>query len=295
MLVQTPFDWYVVFYRTGGRAALAAGAAAVVVVLDVLFDHRAYLSIPTTYMALLGTAISILLGFKNTQAYERWWEARRLWGEILNESRTLARLAAAGEPEPWRRRLVLRQVAFAHAARLHLRRQGDFAALAPYLEPAELEQVKQAPNVPAALLLNHTREVARARQEGAIDGFEQLLFEQAIARLNTAYGGCERIKNTPFPRQYDDFSQMLVWMFGLLFPFSLVQELGYWTIPGSMVIAVAFQLLEGIGRNIQDPFENTINDTPMSAITRNIERDLLHALGEQTLPAPLAPYRGVLM
>jgi putative membrane protein len=294
MLVQMPFDWYVVFYRTARRSAVAATMAATVVVLDVLYD-RAHLSIPSNYIALLGTAISLLLAFKNTQAYERWWEARRLWGEILNESRTLARLATSGEPAPWRRRLVLRQIAFVHAARLTLRRQGDFSVLAPFLAPAELAAVQGAPNVPAALLTHHSREVAQARQDGSLDAFTHMLVEQSLARLNTAYGGCERIKNTTFPRQYDDFAQMLVWTFGLLFPFSLVQELGYWTIPGSMVIAVAFHLLEGIGRNIQEPFANDINDTPMSAICRTVERDLLYALGETDLPAPLTPQHGVLM
>jgi putative membrane protein len=294
MLVQTPFDWYVVFYRTAPRALLAAAAATAVVVLDVLFD-RYHLSIPTNYIALLGTAISVILAFKNTQAYERWWEARRLWGEILNESRTLARLAMAAEPAAWQQAFVRRQIAFAHAARLHLRRQGDFSSLRAYMSPEEYAAVQRSPNIPATLLAHHSRELARVRAEGRLDGFELLLIEQALARLTTAYGGCERIKNTPFPRQYDDFAQMLVWTFGLMFPFSLVQTLGYWTIPGSIVIAAAFQILDGIGRNVQAPFENNINDTPMTAICRTIERDLLHALGEESLPPPLAPQRGVLM
>ncbi|MNS72082.1 Bestrophin, RFP-TM, chloride channel [compost metagenome] len=294
MLVQTPFDWYVVFYRTAPRAALAAAAATAVVVLDVLFD-RYHLSIPTAYIALLGTAISVILGFKNTQAYDRWWEARRLWGEILNESRTLARLAMAAEPAAWQQSLIRRQIAFAHAARLHLRRQGDFSSLRAYLSPEEFAAVQRSPNIPATLVVHHSRELAQVRSAGAISDFEWMLFEQSLARLTTAYGGCERIKNTPFPRQYDDFAQMLVWTFGLMFPFSLVQTLGYWTIPGSIVIAAAFQILDGIGRNVQAPFENNINDTPMSAIGRTIERDLLHALGEESLPPPLAPQRGVLM
>jgi putative membrane protein len=145
------------------------------------------------------------------------------------------------------------------------------------------------------LLAHHSRDVARARRDGVIDGFEQMLLEQTLARLTSSYGGCERIKNTPFPRQYDDFAQILVWVFGLLFPFSLVQELGYMTIPSSVVIAVAFQLLEGIGRNIQDPFENAVNDTPMTALCRSIERDMRHMLGDEDLPPPLQPHHGVLM
>jgi putative membrane protein len=251
-------------------------------------------------MGVLGTAISILLAFKNNSAYERWWEARRLWGGLVNESRTLAREVQtlpvpASREAAWVRRVVRRQIAFAHALRLHLRERGEPDALKPFLPAEEVERLAEVPNVPDALLQTQAREIAEARDRAEIDAVGQLLLDQTLARVTDILGGCERIKRTPFPRQYDDFAQVIVWAFCLTFPFSLVRELGFWTIPATIMVAFAFQLLEGVGRNIQDPFEGSIHDTPMAALCRTIERDLRHALGETDLPEPLAPRRGVLM
>jgi putative membrane protein len=298
MIVRTRFDWYVILYNTWVQATASAVIAALVVILDLMFD-RAHFSIPLAYMGLLGTAIALVLTFKNNQAYDRWWEARIQWGALVNDSRSLARqalhLGTPGGDQPWRERLVRRQLAFVNALRLQLRGRGDVVAIAEHVPPDELEALKQAPNVAAALLDFQSREVARARASGELDGYGQLLFEENFVRLSNALGACERIKKTPFPRQYDDFAQVIVFLFCLLFPFSLVRDLGLWTIPASVVVAYAFQVLDGVGRNIQDPFEGTVHDTPMATLCRTIERDLLFALGEAPLPEPLSPRRGVLM
>jgi putative membrane protein len=277
---------------------VSAVIAAVVVVVDLLFD-RAHFSIPLAYMGLLGTAIALVLTFKNNQAYDRWWEARIQWGALVNDSRSLARqalhLGTAGPDQPWRERIVRRQLAFVNALRLQLRERGDVMAIAELVPALELEALRQSPNVASTLLMLQSREVAAARAAGELDGYGQLLIEETLARLSNVLGACERIKSTPCPRQYDDFAQVTVFLFCLLFPFSLVREMGIWTIPASVVVAYAFQVLDGVGRNIQDPFEGTVHDTPMATLSRKIERDLLFALGEAPLPEPLTPRRGVLM
>ena len=114
MIVRTRFDWYVILYNTWIQATAGAFIATVVVVLDVWYD-RAHFSIPLAYMGLLGTAIALVLTFKNNSAYERWWEARTVWGAIVNDSRSLARqalvLGDATAAQPWRARVVRRHLA----------------------------------------------------------------------------------------------------------------------------------------------------------------------------------------
>lgn len=301
MLVRTRFDWYIILYDTWWPATLAALIATLVVVMDVLFD-RYGLGLPASYVALMGTAITILLGFKNNSAYERWWEARILWGAIVNDSRSLARQVLAlptadpdgVAPTPWQRRVVMRQIAFVNALRLHLRDRGAPEGYTDWVGADETIALANAPNAPAALLESQSRDIAQARAAGQLDGYSHMVIEQTLTKLTDSFGACERIKRTPFPRQYDDFAQFIVWLFCLIFPFSLVRELAFWTIPASVVVVFAFQVLERIGSNIQNPFEGTIHDTPMTALCRTIERDLCFSLGEP-VPEPVQPRRGILM
>lgn len=303
MIVQTSFlDHYVVLYNTWRKATATALIATAVVIADVYMEFG--VSLPIAYVSVLGGAISILLAFKNNSAYERWWEARTLWGALVNDTRTWIRqvrtLPEPGGPDEaayaeWRERMILRHVAFLHALRAGLRATDESATLAGMLTQDEIAEITASPHAPSALLAMNGAGLRAARRRGWIDGYGSMLMESTLQRITDAMGACERIKRTPFPRQYDDFAQLVVGLFCIIFPFTLVGEIGIWTIPSTVVVAFVFQVLEGIGRNIQNPFEGTIHDTPMTTICRMLEREARAGLGETDLPPLLQPVRGILM
>jgi putative membrane protein len=135
----------------------------------------------------------------------------------------------------------------------------------------------------------------QARDEGLLDVFAQMEFERTLCEFANVQGGCERIKNTPFPREYDFYTDFFVQIFCLLLPFGLVDSAGWWSIPLTLIISYIFTVIDVVGEKYEDPFENRPQDTPLSAICRLIEVDLQEQLGEQDLPELLQPVDGCLM
>ena len=262
------------------------------------------LELPFSAVAALGSALAIFLAFRNSAAYERWWEARKLWGALVNASRTWARQVLSlievegdTEPAPLHRELVLRHVAYVHALRLHLRKQHEryAAELGGLVGEAELADHIGASNTPANIALWQARALREAAKRGQIDGFRLMRLDATLTTLHDIQGGCERIKNTPLPRQYDRLPRLFTVVFALLLPFGLADTIGLLTPFVSVPLAAVFTLLDGSGRVIEDPFENRGQDTPMSALCVTIERDLRSHLGERELPPALEPIDGVLM
>lgn len=271
-----------------------------------------WLDIPWQLVSIVGVAVSFYVGFKNSSAYSRFSEARQLWGGIVNRSRSWTMLVL-GCPEPGnletstpaplalQRQLVYRQLAWVNALRLHLRRQpeGWEAEVAPLLDPAEAAQLQHLANPPAQLLLRQTQALREA--EGLFGELQlRTLFEE-LREMTNLQGGCERLKNTPFPRQYAFSSLVFVWLFIALLPLGLLGEfekLGeghYWlTVPFSVLVSWVFVTIELVGHISEDPFENQLNDVPMTALCRSIEIDLRQMLGESEVPAPVQPIDGVL-
>lgn len=257
--------------------------------------------LPTVEITLIGTALSILMGFRVDAAYQRWWEARKIWGEIVNSSRSLARESLGFlQPHPdmsgGAAKMVYRQIAFVHASRLHLRKQTDkYNELKPFLSPEEAASVIKRVSVPNQLLLLHMRQLQDYHRKGFLSDYLFAKMEEVIVVLTDQIGKAERIKNTPFPVPYSYFSYLSVHIFACLIPFGLVKELGYVAIPISMIVIFIFVIIELIALEIQDPFEGRDNDTPMTSISRNIEIDLKDMLDEATLPEKEKAIDGVMM
>lgn len=284
--------------RSVGRplGALLAYDVAVTVLYVVLDQH--WVAVQDLPLSLLGSALAVILGLRNNNAYARWWEARTLWGSAVNNSRSFARgvltLLGSGEAAAAQGAALVRlQIAWAHALRLALRRQDPWEDLERLLPPAALARVRGAANVPTALQAELGRSLAEADQAGRLDSVRLAALDRTLSDLANAQGGLERIKNTPLPRQFEQFPRVFVGAYCLLLPIGLVHDLGAATPFGSTVIGFAFYVLDQIGRDLEDPFENTVHDVPMSAITRTVEVDLRQMLDEEA-PRPLAPVDGVL-
>ncbi|QCP48463.1 hypothetical protein FAZ95_04225 [Trinickia violacea] len=256
-------------------------------------DNR-YISFPHLPLSLLGSAIAIYLAFRNTAAYARWWEARTLWGAMINYSRSFGRemqTLLPFEATALQRLLILRHVAYVHALRLHLRRQTPWDELAPRLPQDEIARLQQVANVPNTILNETARIIAR---EASLDSIRLTTIEQTMRELLNAQGGMERIRNTPFPQQYATYPALFTHVFCILLPLGLVESLRIFTPLGSTGVGFLFLALLQIGNDMEHPFSNTANDVPLTAITRTIEIDLRDSLGEAHELKPVQPEKGVL-
>lgn len=280
----------------------------------ILFDVFSFeaLSISFTPVGILGSALAIFVAFRNNAAYGRWWEARQIWGGIVNSSRVFARLVFtfvdshkhqanydSTRSEQFKVSMIKRQIAWVHALRLHLRHQSDWEILKPHLPNVEFDELMRANNKPNYLQLLMGKHIYEAMSNGTLAGFDSFQMEGQLLALANYQGACERIKNTPLPRQYDYFTRLFVWLFVLLLPFGLLSitsaGMTWISVPLATIIAAVFSIMEKTGSANEDPFENLTTDVPLTALCNTIERDLLEMLPGQEVPQKLEPVNGYLM
>lgn len=252
----------------------------------------ASISIPLSLLAILGTVISLLLGFRSNQAYDRWWEARQVWGSIVNESRTLTRqmLCFAEKEfnedviERFRNGFVKRQIGWTYSLGQALRGKNALHGMEKYFDKSELETLAKYSNVPAAIMNLHARDLTIALNEGWINRFQQVELDRTLTRLCDAQGRCERIKNTVFPVTYSMYIHFSLLLFIVLLPFGLIDFIGILVIPAVAALAACFLLIEKMAIHLQDPFDNKPTDTPVTAISRGIEKDLMQMIADYSVP-----------
>lgn len=254
----------------------------------------------------LGTALAIFLAFRNGSAYDRWWEGRKLWGSLINQSRNFARqvqtFIAPGDSSAayhkLRRALVLRQIAYAHALRVALRKLPADSLAAPLTaaieDEAERKRILSARSPTTTLLEVQGEQLMKAYKDGQLDGIHHVELERTLAIICDVQGGCERIKNTPLLRPYDFYPRIFVYVYTFFLPFALVKQLGWATFVLSIPVSFLFFVLSRIGRTHEDPFEGRFSDVPLDALCRTIEISLREQVGDTDLPKPLEPIDGFL-
>jgi len=263
-----------------------------------VFGGLHFLAMSALPLTMLGSAIGVFLAFRTSSAYERWWEARTLWGGLVNYSRTVARQAttliigSGREVRALQTSIVMLQIAFVHALRCHLRGQNPYPELSGILPEETVEWLRRYKNVPAAISLRMAHETRTAFENGWIDSIRMTSMDDTFTQLINIQGACERIKNTPLPRQYDYFPRLLVNFFCLLLPLGFVEGLGLATPVASTFVSFAYIVLDTIGRDIETPFANTVHDTPMTTLSRNIEIDLRQHIGDRDVPTEIHPVAG---
>ncbi|MBE9584261.1 hypothetical protein IM792_07370 [Mucilaginibacter sp. JRF] len=254
----------------------------------------------TPIISMIGIVLSILMGFRISSAYDRWWEARKIWGALVNDSRTLARqLITITQPSEITtahvQSMVYRHIAFIYSMGGRLRNQDVNQVVASFLYEDEWERLIDRGNVPNLLLLHNVHAFRKMQQDGSITSFDFLMLNETITKLTDSAGAAERIKNTPFPIPYSYFTSFLVHLFAMLLPFGMVELFGYVSIPIAICTIFIFLIIEQIAIEIQDPFANKENDIPVTAISQAIEIDLKEMLGDLNLPDKETPRSGVLM
>lgn len=266
-----------------------------IVSLSVLYITNQYNKqlpeMPLTIPAFIGTAISILLSFKISQSYDRWWEARKIWGAIVNDSRSfviqLLSFTAKGN-DTIIKKIAFRQIAWCYSLGQSLRGLDPTENLNKYISSEEISEIKLHNNKPLALLYLHSKDIKELRENEQIDIFSQLQLDNTLVRLCDAQGKSERIKTTVFPVTYRFFLHAIIYLFVVTLAISLRVD-GFFETPLLIAISSAFFLLEKTATHMQDPFENKPTDTAMTTIARTIEINIKQLLKESEVPKPNQP------
>ncbi len=268
--------------------------AALLFVWDVIVTVTYYwvpFTAPSLPLTLFGTALALFLGFRSNSAYQRWWEGRVLWGQMINASRSLARQARnylPDEAKDLKRTIVLRQIAYVNALRCQLRRQPADGEVLRFLSRGEADFALGRVNIANGIVDGTGRRINGARAEGWIDTIQQASMESILVDISNAQGGMERLKNMPLPSQYRFFPTIFTHLLCILLPIGLVETLGFATPLGSSIAGLMFLVVLAIGDDLVDPFANSVHDVPLAAMCRTIEIDLLQAIGDAA-PEPLKP------
>jgi len=245
------------------------------------------LHINPAIFTLFGIALAIFLGFRNNVSYDRFWEGRKLWGALLNDTRSLARqsitLLNTKENKSESQNFINLLIALVYALKHQLRNTDateDFNRLLPQ---DFKEQLKDIHYKPIIILRELGLWVKKAKEEGKIDGMAQLAFEENLNKISDIIGGCERIASTPIPYTYSVLLHRTVYIYCFILPFGFVETLG-WITPFAIVfIAYTFVALEAIADELEEPFGVQPNDLALDAMSLMIENTLLELNDQKTI------------
>jgi putative membrane protein len=245
-------------FRTLFFDVVGAGCYAALV---VWLEKTTRISVPLgpSFLSILGIILGLLLVFRTNTAYDRWWEGRRLWGQLLNASRSLSHSldAMLAVDAPMRADYATQLAAYA-------------AALVSHLRSPRTSDAPHRPNAILRQLFTRMHDDVRA---GALPGEAVLTLTPMLASLNDVCGGCERIRNTPIPFSYSSYIKQFVVLYALVLPFGLARDFGYGTVVASTFTFFATMGLELLATEIEEPFGSDRNDLPLDELAQRVARD----------------------
>lgn len=263
-----------------GFAAYAAAIVALVHIAGFSLD-----SFSIAPFGLIAITLSIYLGFRNNAAYDRWWEARKLWGQLVYEVRNLARASnglVAGR-QAWRG-LLMDSLAFCHLLRGQLRGV-DAVDKAREFVGGDIDALSTVSNKPDEMIRRMGARIAGLHRSGVIDAMGFRILDERLSALAAVQAGCERIAGTPLPFAYTLLLQRTAYIVCLLLPFGLVTTTGWATPLFTALIAYTFFGLDALSEELEDPFGTEANDLALDSLCRVCEISVFEALGE---PPPAA-------
>ena len=294
------------------------------------YEFDIHFSIPWQPISIIGIAVAFYLGFKNNSAYDRTWEARKIWGSIVNNSRSFSAAAVSFiqglNEDEIKKELIYRHIAWLTALRHQLRLRKSWehvderlngiyvpticedynnkleGELNTYLSKEEVEKILTHSNAASQLLRIQSKRLQELRNLGYFDDFRHMQLHELVRTFYDDQGKSERIKNFPFPRQYASTALWVALVFcaivplGLLDIFKDIKNWIFWVGPivSSLVIWI-FMLMEKIGDYSENPFEGTYNDIPLTNIARTIEIDIREMIEDEDIPKPIEATNGFLM
>lgn len=284
MIAYNPKDWFTFIFRLHKSDTvrklfpmmIAIGLYSWLIAYIELnylnLSYRDYLKNLTILHNLLGFVISLLLVFRTNTAYERWWEGRKLWGGLVNTSRTLAQKidALAGVDGVTEKRFFARIIPlFAQVLKSHLQSEKVRLSLDEEDHP-ELKTIDSGKHIPNQVAGIMTARIYRLHQSGKINGHELQTLSPELQSFTDICGACERIKNTPIPFSYSLFIKKFIFFYVMTMPMGFVFSLGYYVIPTVIFVFYVLTSIEIIAEEIEDPFGGDSNDLPLQKLAENI-------------------------
>lgn len=260
-----------------------------------------YFEFPSFVPSLIGTALAFFIGFNNNQAYSRWWEARTIWGSLVNNSRSWARqilnytkpsdTLSEKKLKEMQEVLIKRHVAFLYALKAYLRGSDD-PYYRQYLSPGDPGLISGQTNLHNAILNLQSRDLQELYTQKAIDGFCFMELNRTITTFCDDMGRCERIRNTVFPTTYTYYSKNFIWLFIYAVTMAIGSAIGVWAIVFGAITGYIFFTIQSLGQTLVNPFEKMPSALPLDQISRTIEINLLQMLGEKNVPEPVESING---
>ena len=304
MLVNSNLSWKFSVSEVWRPLCLYVAIAIIAALVNRFSPVFRFVAVPDMPITLLGAILGILLAFRINSSYGRWWEARTLWGALVNQSRSLGRQALCficdapgaqtAEAGRFGCQLVHLQIALVHALRCGLRGQPPWDDIAPFVSAPLLAKLKNESSVVTAILREMGELTVAAASARIFSEWRLHRIDTTLSEISNIQGGCERIKNTPLPRQYDFYPALFVNAYCVLVPICLVNELKLFTPLVTLLADFVMLVLNRLGEDLEDPFDNTVYDVPMLSLSRTIEINLRQMLEEQNLPPAVQAVNGVL-
>jgi putative membrane protein len=282
--------------------------------------------LPWQPISVIGIAVAFYLGFKNNSSYDRTWEARKIWGGIVNTSRSFGAQVVSflqgDNAEIIKKELIYRHIAWLTALRFQLRLPREWehtderlkkyywpsteemtsvldTELRKYISQAEVNQYTERSNIATQILAKQSERLQQLRDKDYFEDFRHMELVHLISALYDGQGASERIKNFPFPRQYSSTALWLTVVFCAILPFGIIDVFHdysgpmFWICPFIVgLITWIFFLMEKIGDYSENPFEGTYNDVPITTISRGIEIDMREMINDTNIPKAIAPENG---
>ncbi len=258
----------------------AAGVAYLEINYWKLPDSSYVRNIPLMH-TMLSFVISMLLVFRTNTAYDRWWEGRKMWGALVNNSRNLAiKMAAILPKEAKEQRVFFRKMipAYAYALKNHLSHESTRLELFDDEDDHLRQQISHEKHVPNQVAVLMMQRVNKLYEEGMIKGEQLIILNNELQSFSDICGACERIKNTPIPFSYSAFLKKFIFFYVITLPFGYVFSLGYLVIPVVCFIFYVLASLELIAEEIEEPFGGDANDLPTEKIARAIHNNIYEIL-----------------
>ena len=302
MIVRNKPNAFQLFFIIRGSVVLRVFPQIVFITLlgaTVAISQFYYPSVFPTFtlapLALLGVVLSLFLGFRNNASYDRWWEARKQWGQLIVHSRSLSRQvvsyidAQAKGGKRAQKRMIYLTIAFNHALRHQLRKSDPWHDIEKYLEVKDLVMLRQSHNIPDALLRLMGKKLGTCRDKNLLSEFLIQSLDEHITAMSEVQAACERIQSTPIPFAYMLLVQRTAYLYCFIFPFGIVASQGLVTPLFCAIVAYTFFGLDALSEELQTPFGLSANDLALNAMTRTTEINLLETLGERHFPEPIQP------
>lgn len=288
MISYNPKDWFTYLFRfhkadtVRKLAPLIIGISvysAIIAFLELEYwklSANSYIKNIPVMHTLLGFAISMLLVFRTNTAYDRWWEGRKLWGSLVNNSRNLAlKLSSFLAIDENAQRSFFRKIIPAYAYSLHNHLHSEKIRIELFEDEEhghvfeKIDQSKHVPNQVALLMFQH---IQKLYKENKITGDQLIVLNSELQSFTDICGACERIKNTPIPFSYSVFIKKFIFIYVMTLPFGYVFSLGYYVVPVVAIVFYVLASLELIAEEIEDPFSGDPNDVPSEKLAATIHR-----------------------